>query len=154
MKCRDARAAISARFDGEHMGVDGAALAAHLASCPACRVEADAVGLAGELLSTVAAPEPSASFDERVLVRLNRRGWFDRLLDWFEVPVRRVAVMLACSALLTACVFLVLENTQSVRMESLILERQAGQMGLDPSEINLVPTTPSQRSEGGTIKCA
>lgn len=154
MKCKDARAAISARFDGEDMGVDPAALEAHLALCRACRAEVEAVGFSGELVKKAQVPRPSASFDERVLAGLNRRGWFDRLLDWFEVPVRRVAVMLACSALLTACVFLVLESTQSVRMESLILERQAAQMGLDPSEINLVPATPSQRSEGGTIKCA
>jgi len=37
MNCKTARTAISARLDGEELGVDPADLAAHLERCPACR---------------------------------------------------------------------------------------------------------------------
>ena len=154
MKCKDVRAAISARFDGGDMGANPAALEAHLAVCRRCRAEAEAVGLTGELLGAVRVPEPSASFDERVFAGLNRRGWFDQLCEWFEIPVRRVAVMLAFSTLVVASVLLLPQSAGHYESELSILERQAAQIGLDISDIAPVDSAPAERSQGGTIKCA
>jgi len=154
MKCKDARAAISARLDGEDIGFDREALEAHLAQCLECRAEADAVGRIGEILRSAAAPVPSASFDERVLDGLSRRSWFDRLCDWFEVPARRVAVALGLSALVISCMFLVPNSSVPPSHVGLdILRRQAAEAGVDLSDIYPTHPAPSQRSEGGTIKC-
>jgi len=154
MKCEDARAAISARFDGESVGADPAALEAHLSVCPDCRAEAEAVGFSGELVRTAGAPKPSASFDERVLGGLGRRGWFDRLLDWFEVPARRVAVALALSCLALSCTFFALPSTGFGENRLGIVERQAAQWGFDVPDTDPPHSRRSERSEGGIVPCA
>jgi len=153
MKCRDARAAISARFDDWDAGVDTSALEAHVASCAECRAEVKCVGFARELLDMAEAPEPSPSFDERVLAELNRRGWFDRLCDWFEAPARRVAAALIFSGLVMCCVLSLPQSHATSRIELLILQRQAAQAGMDISDI--YPPFPDavRRSEGGIDKC-
>ena len=147
MKCRDTRAAISARFDDENAGVDTLALEAHLACCRACRAEADGIRLARELLGMAEAPEPSASFDERVLAGLNRQGWFDRLLDWFAAPIRRVAIASALSGLVVACMFFGPHGSSPGIVEPSIIERQAAEAGIDLPDIDL--PGPPQRSNGG-----
>ena len=152
MKCRDARAAISARFDDGDVGVDTSALEAHIASCAECRAEVKCVGFAWELLDMAEAPEPSPSFDERVLAELNRRGWFDRLCDWFEVPIRRMAATAALSGLVVACTFFAPHVSGPGVVEPSIIERQAAEAGIDLSNIQL--PGPAQRSDGGAVWCA
>lgn len=154
MRCKDARAAISARVDGEDIGFDREALEAHLAQCLECRAEADAVGRIGKILRSAAAPVPSASFDERVLDGLSRRSWFDRLCDWFEVPARRVAVALAFSGVVVSCMVLVPQTPVPPAQAPLaILDMQTDWADIDFSHIYPVQPTPPRRSEGGTIKC-
>ena len=155
MKCKDARAAISARFDGEDIGFDSTAFEAHLAECRDCRAEAEALGHAGELLRAAVVIEPSASFDERVLGGLGRKNWLDRIFDWFDVPIRRLAVTLAFSALVISGAFLT-SPYQIPRPDATtaILEMQARQMGIDLSEIRPMQPVPMRRSDGGTSKWA
>ncbi len=154
MKCRDARAAISARFDGEDIGFDPNALEAHLAQCVECRAEADAGAPVGEIVRSAAAPAPSPSFDERVLDGLNRRSWFDRACDWFEVPVRRVAVALAFSGAVVSCMILVPQTSlPPAQVPLAILDMQTDWADIDFSDTYPVQPAPPRRSEGGTVKC-
>ena len=154
MKCKDARAAISARFDGEDIGFDSALLEAHLVLCPECRIEADALGHAGELFRVALAVEPTISFDERVLGGLGRKNWLDRIFDWFDVPIRRLAVTLAFSALVISGAFLTSPYQIPRPDAAVIMEIQARQMGIDLSEIRPIQPVPMRRSEGGTSRWA
>jgi predicted anti-sigma-YlaC factor YlaD len=59
MNCEDYRLGISARLDGEDVGVDDRALAWHLAQCEACRrYESEAIALTRAVRVTASEPVP------------------------------------------------------------------------------------------------
>lgn len=154
MKCREARAAISARYDGEDIGVDSRKLDTHLAGCAECRAEAEAIGVAGTVLRSVAYPVPSAEFDRRVLSSVGDRCWFDRLCDWFECPQRRAMAALAASAVIIMCSLAFMPAQEGLSSNRIAhLRQMAIQSGIDPEEIELYLAPDTRRTEGVDPRC-
>ena len=81
MECENYRLGISARLDGEDMGIDDAALAWHLAHCEACRrFESEAIGLtrAVRVAATEAAPDMTSTIMAAINEeRVGRSSRFD-----------------------------------------------------------------------------
>lgn len=154
MKCEDARAAISARLDGEPLGIDPCALDAHLAVCADCRSEAGSADMVGGLLRSVEPPRASAGFNTRVIGSGTRRSWFDRLCDWFESPPRRVAAAVAVSAAVVCLTLSSASDHAPSRADQLVQMRtMAQQSGMDPDDIQLLFPPDKRRTEGGCRRC-
>jgi copper transport protein len=67
-----AREALSARYDGEALGVDEAALCAHVAGCAGCAAFERSLAPAGRLVQRAAA-EPAADLGRRLVARTTER---------------------------------------------------------------------------------
>lgn len=153
MKCKDARAAISARFDGEDIGIDPAVLEAHLAGCPECRAESEAIGLTGDLLRSVAIPEPSPRFDGAVLGELSQKNWLDIVFEWFAVPVRRVAAAAAFSIIIFGGMLALAQGLPPRPDPMSLIEMQAARAGVKLPDMEEEHALPVRRSERSTLKC-
>ena len=70
MECENFRLGISARLDGEDMGIDDAGLAWHLAHCEGCRAfESEAIGLGRAV--RVAATEVAPDLTPTIMAAIN-----------------------------------------------------------------------------------
>ncbi len=102
MECERYHHAISARLDGEDGGIDAAALAAHLATCSACRNwEADVVSLTRSV--RVASADPIPDLTPTILAAIGREPAPSRLdptaLRWGLAAVALVQFVMAISTL-------------------------------------------------------
>ena len=70
--CETARALLDEALDRPLVDGESEVLAAHLASCPACREEAAALGAVDGALRGMAAPDPGDAFSDRVVAALDR----------------------------------------------------------------------------------
>jgi predicted anti-sigma-YlaC factor YlaD len=72
MECENYRLGISARLDGEDVGIDDASLAWHLAHCEACRAfESEAIGLTRAV--RVAATEVAPDLTPTIMAAINEQ---------------------------------------------------------------------------------
>ena len=72
--CETAMAGLSAWMDGELVGEDAEALAAHVVGCAACQRRRSLLAAVGEAVRALPAETVSAGFDEGLRRRTTRRG--------------------------------------------------------------------------------
>ena len=103
MECDHYRHAISARLDGEDAGIDSPALAAHLATCSACRNwEADVISLTRSV--RVGSADSIPDLTSAILAAIGREPAPSRLdptaLRWGLAAVAAVQLVIALSTML------------------------------------------------------
>jgi hypothetical protein len=86
--CRDARDDLSALLDEAMAPAARAALEAHLAACPDCRRELEALRATAALLRRLGPARAPAGFVDRVVAAAYPRSWRRRLRDFLFVPLR------------------------------------------------------------------
>jgi predicted anti-sigma-YlaC factor YlaD len=102
MNCITARSAISARLDGEDLGVDPAAVDAHLSECPACRAfarDAAAVHRDVRLARAPAVPDLTAPILAAIGSEGRRQPAHERALRVTLFAVALVQIVVAAPAL-------------------------------------------------------
>jgi predicted anti-sigma-YlaC factor YlaD len=102
MNCDTARAAISARLDGEDLGVDAAALDEHLARCIACRAfvrDAESMHRELRLGEAPAVPDLTAPILSAIGAHDHRRPAHERVLRGILVAVGLMLIVAAVPAL-------------------------------------------------------
>lgn len=80
--CLSCKRNLSAYIDGALSPWFKAAVDAHLAACPDCRAEYDALRAVMDALAALEAPEPRRGLDAAVMDRITREGKGNRL-PWF-----------------------------------------------------------------------
>jgi predicted anti-sigma-YlaC factor YlaD len=103
MNCTTARAAISARLDGEDLGVDPVSLDGHLAQCPACRAfrrDAEAMHRDGRLAEAPEVPDLTAPILASIGQESRRQPAHEYALRITLVVVALVQIIAAVPALL------------------------------------------------------
>ncbi|MDR2892533.1 MAG: zf-HC2 domain-containing protein [Deltaproteobacteria bacterium] len=91
LSCLSCKRRLSAYIDGELAPALMTAVKAHLASCPACRLEYDALRAVMEVLYAQEAPEPRRGLDATVMDKITREERGYRLPQFIPVPVYAAA---------------------------------------------------------------
>jgi predicted anti-sigma-YlaC factor YlaD len=102
MNCNTARTAVSARLDGEELGVDPAELDKHLARCPACRAfrrDAEAMHRESRLAEAPEVPDLTAPILASIAAEHRPQPAHERALRLTLVVVALVQIVAAVPAL-------------------------------------------------------
>jgi predicted anti-sigma-YlaC factor YlaD len=102
MNCNTARTAVSARLDGEELGVGAAELDEHLARCPACRAfrrDAEAVHRESRLVGAPDVPDLTAPILASIGAQDRPHPTHERALRLTLVVVALVQIVAAVPAL-------------------------------------------------------